>query len=184
MILSDVSFTHAVQNRYLKYLDWINNMHQKLVLTLLVSIITISGNCLTFPAFSSDRQIKLAQTNANSPPPATPSPASPSTEEKIKFRKATIRTMKDQLDQTTSSVQSGNYGAAKTAFESALKKWYTFGGTIKRLSPETYQKVAAEFKAVNTSIYQASPQQKTLVANLQTLTRDVGAAVKISDAND
>ncbi len=131
-----------------------------------------------------DSQIEVSQTDANSPPPPTAPPVSPSTEEKIKFRKQTIRTMQEQVAQTTSSVQAGNYGAARKSFEGALKKWYTFGGTIKRLSPETYTKVAAEFKTVNNSIYQASPPKATLVGNLQALTRDVGAAVKISDAND
>jgi uncharacterized protein YukE len=157
-------------------------MNRKFVFILLTLIIATCEIYFSPPVEAADRHIKLAQTDANSPPPVAP--ASTSTEEKIKFRKATIRTMKDQLDQTTASIQAGNYGAAKTTFASALKKWYTFGGTIKRLSPEIYQKVAAEFKAVNTSIYQSSPQQKTLVANLQALTRDVGAAVKVSDVNN
>jgi uncharacterized protein YukE len=178
MILSGISFIDATQNCYLNTLAWINDMKQKLVVTLLISIITASM-FLSSSVEAADRQIKLAQMDAKSPPPA-----SASTEEKIKVRRQMIRTMKDQVEQTTSSVQSGNYGAAKNAFESALKKWYTFGGTIKRLSPETYQKVAAEFKAVNTSIHQSRPPQKTVVANLQTLTRDVSAAVKISDAKD
>lgn len=175
-------------------------MKRTLVLMFLISIIATVGIGFAAPGQAADSQptetvehqpveavnsqIKLSQTDANSPPPPTTPPVSPSTEEKIKFRKQTIRTMKEQVEQTTSSVQAGNYGAARKSFESALKKWYTFGGTIKRLSPETYTKVAAEFKTVNSSIYQSSPQRATLVANLQVLARDVSAAVKVSDAND
>ncbi|MBW4550437.1 MAG: hypothetical protein KME35_04925 [Aphanocapsa sp. GSE-SYN-MK-11-07L] len=175
-------------------------MKRTLVLIFLISIIATFGIGFVAPVQAADSQptepveyqtvdavesqIELSQTDANSPPPPTNSPVSPGTEEKIKFRKQTIRTMKEQVEQTTSSVQAGNYGAARKSFESALKKWYTFGGTIKRLSPETYTKVAAEFKTVNNSIDQSSPQKTTLVANLQALTRDLSAAVKISDAND
>ncbi|HEY9826009.1 MAG TPA: hypothetical protein V6D19_11210 [Stenomitos sp.] len=118
-------------------------------------------------------------------PEVAPSPPSnPSTADKIKFRKKTIRTMETELEQTLASVQSGSYSSANTTFNKALKKWYTFGGTIKRLSPTTYSPVADGFATVKTALQQSNASQKSLIANLQTLIRNAKEAVTVSDAND
>jgi hypothetical protein len=108
----------------------------------------------------------------------------PTTAEKIAFRRKTIRTMKDELDQTLSAVQSGNYDSAYTVFENARKKWNTFGGTIKRLSAPTYTPMDAAFRTIDASLRQAQPSQATLIADLQALIREAASAVTISDAND
>ncbi|MEA5511247.1 hypothetical protein VB715_15850 [Crocosphaera sp. UHCC 0190] len=109
---------------------------------------------------------------------------SPTTAQKIAFRRKTIRTMKDELDQTLSSVQSRNYQAAKTPFESAKKKWFTFGGTIKRIAPDLYEIIDPGFKTVNTLLNQASPQQGNLTAQLQRVVEAATKAVTISDATE
>jgi uncharacterized protein YukE len=154
-------------------------MRRNLPLALLISTISALGIYLLSTVQAANSQIKATQATPN-----TPAAAAPTTAEKIEFRKKTIRTMKDELEQTTAAVQSSNYGAARDTFKSALKKWYTFGGTVKRLAPETYEKVADGFKTVNTSLNQSQPQQKTLISDLQGLTRNVKAAVTVSDAND
>jgi hypothetical protein len=108
----------------------------------------------------------------------------PTTAEKIAFRRKTIRTMKDELDQTLSAVQSGNYDSAYATFEHARKKWNTFGGTIKRLSAPTYTPMDAAFRTIDASLRQAQPPQATLVGDLQALIHEAASAVTISDAND
>jgi uncharacterized protein YukE len=108
----------------------------------------------------------------------------PTLEEKIAFRRKTIRTMKDELDQALSAVQSGDYGTAHTVFEDARKKWNIFGGTIKRLSADTYGPMDAAFRTIGATLSQAQPSQAALIADLQALTREASSAVTISDAND
>ncbi len=108
----------------------------------------------------------------------------PTTQEKIAFRRKTIRTMKDELDQTLSAVKSADYGTAQTIFEDARKKWNIFGGTIKRLSADTYGPMDAAFRAIGSTLSQAQPSQAALIADLQALTREASSAVTISDAND
>jgi hypothetical protein len=108
----------------------------------------------------------------------------PTLQEKIAFRRKTIRTMKDELDQTLSAVQSSDYDTASTVFEHARKKWNTFGGTIKRLSPEIYAPMDAGFRIVGASLSQSQPSHATLVADLQALIGEATKAVPISDAND
>jgi hypothetical protein len=108
----------------------------------------------------------------------------PALEEKIAFRRKTIRTMKDELDQTFSAVQSGDYDTANTVFERARKKWNTFGGTIKRLSADTYDPMDTAFRTIGAILNQAQPSQAALIADLQALTREANSAVTISDANE
>lgn len=118
------------------------------------------------------------------PSPAAPPSAEPSTAEKIQFRKKTIRTMKDELEQTVSAVQARNWNSAIATFGRAYKKWSTFGGTIKRLSPETYTPVHAGFKTANSSLNNPNTPASTVIADLQALIKNVATAVTISDAND
>jgi hypothetical protein len=105
----------------------------------------------------------------------SPSAAPPTTEQKIAYRRKTLHTMK---------VQSAQFGAAQTTFEKALKKWYTFGGTIKRIAPESYTAISPEFDQVKKGLYQSSVPIATLQKSLQALIRDVGEAVPISDAQE
>jgi negative regulator of replication initiation len=108
----------------------------------------------------------------------------PSTQEKIAFRRKTIQTMRDELVQVSDLVKAARYGEAQATFERALRKWYTFGGTIKRIAPDSYAKISPNFAAVQRGLYNASVPLSTLRANLQTLIQDVNVAVPISDAQD
>ena len=90
--------------------------------------------------------------------------------------------MRDELVQIADLVKAARFAEAQTTFEKALKKWYTFGGTIKRIAPDSYAKVSPHFDYVKTGLYQSSVPLSTLKANLQTLIQDV--AVPISDAKD
>lgn len=116
---------------------------------------------------------------------ASPSPAAaPTVQEKIAFRRKTLRTMQTELEQVAGSVKAGQFGAAQATFEKALKKWYTFGGTIKRIAPDSYAKISPNFEAVKKGLYQSSVPLGTLKSNLQTLIQDVKVAVPISDAKE
>jgi hypothetical protein len=112
------------------------------------------------------------------------SPSGTSTQDKIEFRRKTIRTMRDELVQISDLVKTARYGEAQATFEKALKKWYTFGGTIKRIAPDSYTKIAPNFDAVKKGLYQSSVPLSTLKSNLQTLIQDVNVAVPISDATE
>lgn len=160
-------------------------MISNFMLRLFTFITLTLGICLGSRSQANDAQI--APVNIGSPLPSpTPSASSdaPSKADKIQFRKQTIRIMKAELEQTASAVQSSNYDTARSKFRSALKKWYLFGGTIKRLLPETYQKVATDFNIVNSTIASSHPSHQSLIANLQNLINEVDVAVKISDDND
>jgi hypothetical protein len=112
------------------------------------------------------------------------SQAAPTIPEKIAFRRKTLRTMRDELVQISSLVKAARFGEAQTTFEKALKKWYTFGGTVKRIAPDSYAKISPNFAAVKTGLYQSSVPLSTLKANLQTLIQDVNVAIPISDKTD
>lgn len=163
-----------------------------LVLFILPIVIVAPGQALmALPLPSAPQIVAQAEPSMSSPGSATPSPdvapspsTNPSTADKIKFRKKTIRTMETELEQTLASVQSGSYSSANTTFNKALKKWYIFGGTIKRLSPTTYSPIAEGFASVKTALQQSNASQKSLIADLQTLIRNAKAAVAISDTHD
>jgi hypothetical protein len=108
----------------------------------------------------------------------------PSIQDKIAFRRKTIRTMRDEFVQVSELVKEARYGEAQATFEKALKKWYTFGGTIKRIAPDSYAKISPNIDAVQKGLYNASVPLSTLKANLNTLIEDVNVAVPISDAQD
>jgi hypothetical protein len=108
----------------------------------------------------------------------------PSIQDKIAFRRKTIRTMRDEFVQVSDLVKGARYGEAQATFEKALKKWYTFGGTIKRIAPDSYAKISPNIDAVQKGLYNASVPLGTLKANLNTLIEDVNVAVPISDAQD
>jgi hypothetical protein len=110
--------------------------------------------------------------------------AAPTVQEKIAFRRKTLRTMRDELVQIADLVKAARFGEAQATFEKALKKWYTFGGTVKRIAPDSYAKISPNFAAVKTGLYQSSVPLGTLKTNLQTLIQDVNVAVPISDAKE
>jgi hypothetical protein len=154
-------------------------MNSKYALALLMSTVTTLGiyhYCLVpIPVHA----LELAPVVAAETPKAASS-----TQEKIAFRRKTLRTMRDELVQIADLVKAGNFGTAQTTFEKALKKWYTFGGTIKRIAPDSYAKISPNFEAVRKGLYQSSVPLSTLKANLQTLIQDVNVAVPISDAKE
>jgi hypothetical protein len=153
-------------------------MNSKHALALLISTVSTLGIYHCFLAQAPAYALDSAQAIAVEPQ------AAPSTQDKIAFRRKTLRTMRDELVQIAELVKAENFRAAQTTFEKALKKWYTFGGTIKRIAPDSYAKISPNFDAVNKGLYQSSVPLSTLKANLQTLIQDVNVAVPISDAKE
>jgi hypothetical protein len=143
------------------------------VLVLILSTFGISGLHLKSATASS---FTLTQ--------ASPSTGASTVQGKIAFRRKTLHTMQDELEQVAASVKAERFGEAQATFEKALKKWYTFGGTVKRIAPNSYAKISPNFDAVKTGLYQSSVPLSTLKANLQTLIQDVKVAVPISDAKE
>ena len=143
-----------------------------LALTILFTLSTLScpENFVPLPAQASSL---LAQ---------SPAPAAPTIQEKIEFRRKTLRTMREDLIQTASFVQTTQFDAAQQSFAKALKKWYIFGGTIRRIAPESYAKISPGFESVKKGLYQPSVPLNTLKADLQRLVQAVDIAVPISDA--
>lgn len=117
------------------------------------------------------------------PAPAVGSPA-PTVQDKIAFRRKTLHSMKDELSQVADLVKSEQFRSAQALFEKALKNWYIFGGTIKRIAPESYAKILPGFDKVKRGLYQSSVPLSTLKSNLQALIQDVSIALPISDAQD
>jgi hypothetical protein len=115
---------------------------------------------------------------------ADTSPALPTVQEKIEFRRKTLRTMRDDLVQTAAFVQSAQFASAQESFAKALKKWYIFGGTVKRIAPESYAKISPGFEAVKKGLHQSAIPLSTLKSDLQHLIQDVNIAVPISDAQE
>ncbi len=153
-------------------------MNSKHALALLMSTVTTLGICQCCFVQSPVHALELAQAIAAEPQ------AAPTTQEKIAFRRKTLRTMRDELVQIADLVKAENFSTAQTTFEKALKKWYTFGGTIQRIAPDSYAKISPNFDAVKKGLYQSSVPLSTLKANLQTLIQDVNVAVSISDAKE
>lgn len=114
---------------------------------------------------------------------ATPK-ATPTTEEKIAFRRKTIRAMSEELEQISKLVNAAKYQDAQVTFEKALKKWNTFGGTIKRIAPERYAKMLPGFANVKKGLYSSAVPLATLKADLNSLTQETKAAVIVSDQQD
>jgi hypothetical protein len=118
-------------------------------------------------------------------PQSSPSPSVETTQqEKIAFRRKTLHTMNDELEQVAEFVKSRRFQSAKTTFNKALKKWYIFGGTIKRIAPEGYEKISPDFDVVKNRLNQPNPSISRLGADLATLIKDVNVALPISDAKE
>jgi hypothetical protein len=110
--------------------------------------------------------------------------AEPTLQEKIAFRRKTLHTMGDELGQVAVDVKAERFASAQATFTKALKKWHTFGGTIKRIAPESYAKIAPGFAAVKKGLYQSEVPLSQLNADLQSLTKEVKVALPISDATE
>ncbi|WP_404790777.1 hypothetical protein [Altericista sp. CCNU0014] len=146
------------------------------LLTLALSSLSIVG-CLparaTIPRLESARAIAVE-----------PIIVAQDIQEKIAFRRQTLRTMRDEMVRVSDLVRAARYGEAQTTFESARRKWYTFGGTIRRIAPDSYARISPNISAVGRGLYNSSVPLSTLRANLQALIRDVNVAIPISDATD
>jgi hypothetical protein len=114
---------------------------------------------------------------------ATPK-AAPTTAEKIAFRRKTIRTMSEELEQISKLVNAAKYQEAQVTFEKALKKWNTFGGTIKRIAPDRYAKMLPGFANVKKGLYSSAVPLSTLKSDLNGLIQEAKAAVIVSDQQD
>jgi hypothetical protein len=154
------------------------SMNYKFAVVFLVSSFAAFGVYSDVPALANAQRLQSAPRIAAEPPKGA------STQDKIAFRRKTIRTMRDEFVQVSDLVKAARYGEAQATFEKALKKWYTFGGTIKRIAPDSYAKISPNIGAVQKGLYNASVPLGTLKANLQTLIQDVNVAVPISDAKD
>ena len=154
-------------------------MNAKQTFALSFSTLLMFGTVSYFPT-----QHTANASAFNSRIAAEPPKAAPTVQEKIAFRRKTLRTMRDELVQIADLVKAARFGEAQATFEKALKKWYTFGGTVKRIAPDSYAKISPNFDAVKTGLYQSSVPLSTLKANLQTLIQDVNIAVPISDAKE
>lgn len=153
-------------------------MNAKQTLALSFSTLLMLGTASDFP-HNNANALALDSRIADEPPKVAPT-----VQDKIAFRRKTLRTMRDQLVQISDLVKAAQFAEAQTTFEKALKKWYTFGGTIKRIAPDSYATISPNFDAVKTGLYQSSVPLGTLKANLQTLIKDVNVAVPISDAKE
>ncbi|ACB52264.1 hypothetical protein cce_2916 [Crocosphaera subtropica ATCC 51142] len=78
-------------------------------------------------------------------------------------------------------VKAGNDKQVKTPFFTARKTWFTFGGTIKRISPDLYEIMKPGFNQANTLFNQSNPQKQALIDQLETLSHVDTKAVKVSD---
>ena len=153
-------------------------MNFKQTLALSFSMFLILGIASYFPQNTANA-LALDSRIADEPPKVAPT-----VQDKIAFRRKTLRTMRDELVQIADLVKAERFAEAQTTFEKALKKWYTFGGTIKRIAPGSYAKISPNFDSVKTGLYQSSVPLGTLKVNLQTLIQDVNVAVPISDAKE
>ena len=103
-------------------------------------------------------------------------------EEKVAFRRNSVRVMRDLLSLSTLMVRAEDYQRAKDIFFSPGRKiWFMFGGTIKRLSPELGESIESQLNSINTMLNQQAPPRDSLVASLAELNRSMDSAVKISD---
>jgi hypothetical protein len=153
-------------------------MNPKSAFGLLLSTCVAFGIGRDVPVLANTHASESTLRIAAEPPKET------STQDKIAFRRKTLRTMRDEFVQISDLVKAARYGEAQATFEKALKKWYTFGGTIKRIAPDSYAKISPSIDAVQKGLYNASVPLGTLKANLNTLIQDVNVAVPISDAKD
>ena len=153
-------------------------MNYKLAVVLFLSSFAAFGVWNDVPVLANAQRLQSA------PCVAAALAQGASMEDKIAFRRKTIRTMRDEFVQVSDLVKAARYGEAQATFEKALKKWYTFGGTIKRIAPDSYANISPNINAVQKGLYNASVPLGTLKANLQALIQDVNVAVPISEAKD
>lgn len=81
--------------------------------------------------------------------------------------------MKDELAQATTAVESKDFATAKTAFGAARQTWYKFGGSVKQNSPDTYQRLEAGVKDVDSGLSKAQPARDTVLTSLKMLSTDL-----------
>ncbi len=103
-------------------------------------------------------------------------------QEKVAFRRKSIRVMKEQVELITVLVKAGEYDLIRNYFFVTPQKiWSMFGGTVKRLSPELYDPIFAKFQAIDTLLDQQNPSQSSLASNLNELNKLLDSALKVSD---
>lgn len=84
-----------------------------------------------------------------------------------------LSAMKSSLADTTTAVESADFGTAKTAFSDARQSWFKFGGSIKQNSADTYQSIDDSVKTVNSAINGAEPSAETLLTDLGSLSESL-----------
>ncbi|NJK41461.1 MAG: hypothetical protein HC934_09120 [Acaryochloridaceae cyanobacterium SU_2_1] len=105
-------------------------------------------------------------------------------EEKVAFRRQSIRVMKEQFELATVAAKAQDYAIARdNFFVPGRRIWFMFGGTIKRQSPTLYEPLQSRLNRINTSLGQSRPQQNALMSDLQEVNRLMQQAVTTSDAN-
>jgi hypothetical protein len=103
-------------------------------------------------------------------------------QEKVAFRRKSIRVLKEQVELISVLVKAGEYDLIRDYFFIAPQKtWLMFGGTVKRLSPELYDPIFSKFRAIDSLLGQANPSQSSLTSNLNELNKLLDSAVKVSD---
>jgi hypothetical protein len=103
-------------------------------------------------------------------------------QEKVAFRRKSIRVMKEQVELISVLVKAGEYDLIRNYFFIAPQKtWFMFGGTVKRLSPELYEPIFSKFRAIDSLLSQTNPSQSSLTSNLNELDELLDSAVKVSD---
>ncbi len=116
---------------------------------------------------------------------SNPSPsAQPTIQEKIAFRRKTLQTMSDEIGQVQTAVKAKRFADAQATFEKALKKWYIFGGTIKRIDPSDYAKISPGFDSVKQGLYSSAIPLSKLEADIQATMTAAKSAVLVSDQKD
>jgi hypothetical protein len=103
-------------------------------------------------------------------------------QEKVAFRRKSIRVMKEQVELISVLAKAGEYDLIRNYFFIAPQKtWLMFGGTVKRLSPELYEPIFSKFRAIDALLDQTNPSQSSLTSSLNELDKLLDSAVKVSD---
>ncbi len=92
-----------------------------------------------------------------------------SEEDKAKAFANNLVAMKDSVAKASTAVESSDFSAAKASFGEARQTWFSFGGSIKEKSNETYEVLDQGVKTVNTALSQTDPAKDVLLSELKTM---------------
>ncbi len=103
-------------------------------------------------------------------------------EQKVAFRRKSIRVLQDLLELSTLMVRAEDYLRARdNFFHPARKIWFMFGGTIKRFDSTLGDGIESRLNSINTMLDQASPSHESLTASLTELNQAMVTAVNMSE---